>query len=34
MIKNGNSLRVALFTPTSVACADSTTDTSSSKGVW
>ncbi len=29
----GNSLRVALFTPTSVACADSSTAASSSKGV-
>src|SRR3569833_3934243 len=29
----GNSLRVARFTPLSVACADSTTATSSSNGV-
>ena len=32
-IATGNSRAVALLTPTSVACADSTTATSSSNGV-
>ena len=33
VLATGKSLRVALFTPTSVACADSSTAASSSKGV-
>ena len=33
VLATGNSRRVALFTPTSVACADSSTAASSSNGV-